>query len=115
MDNLKYEEIKTSKYLLSEKITIAEKKVLFKLRTRMMPVSSNFGDKTRRCQICSIDFDNQQHLIDCFILKSYNKTFLFNDISFEYSDIFTDNILQLKEAAKTFLSALKTREKILNR
>ena len=113
MDNLEYEEIKTSKYLLSEKLTIAEKKVLFKLRTRMIPVSSNFGDKIRRCQICSLDYDNQQHLIECFILKSYNKTLLFNEISFKYNDIFTDNILKLKEAAQTFLLALKTRENIL--
>ena len=110
MDNLQYTEMKTKEYLLSEKFTISEKKLLFQLRTRMAPVSSNFGDKNKVCPACFLSPDDQKHLIDCVVIKCANKAVLFNQASSQYMDIFSENLNKMKEAAKIFSSALKTRK-----
>ena len=112
MENLSYKEIKIKEYLVSEKLTLPEKKVLFKLRTNMAPVSSNFGDKNKTCPACFIACDNQQHLIECVVIKCLNKTVLYNQASVEYMDIFSEDLSKLKEAAKIFAAALKTRQSI---
>ena len=48
MSNLKYSELKIQDYLKSEKLSTKEKLLLFQLRTRMIPVSHNFGNKSNQ-------------------------------------------------------------------
>ena len=110
MENLSYEEIKIKGYLVSEKLTLQEKKILFQLRTNMAPVGSNFGDKNKTCPACFIASDNQEHLIECVAIKCLNKTVLYNQASAQYMDIFSEDVSKLKEVAKIFSAALKTRQ-----
>ena len=114
MENLNYDELKTCEYLLSKEFNITEKKLLFKLRTRMIAVAANFGNKSKLCSLCLLDSDNQEHLVSCFMIKGSSKTLLFNESSFKYRDIFSSDINRLKEATKIFYSALKTRDIILD-
>ena len=79
----------------------------------MIPVAANFGDKTKPCPLCLIDLDEQQHLMSCFVINGSSKAVLFRKSVIEYSDIFLRDTKRLKEIAKIFYSALKTRQ-ILN-
>ena len=80
----------------------------------MAPVSSNFGDKNKMCPACFLNPDDQPHLIDCVVIKCLNKTVRFNQSSVQYMDIFSGRVDKMKEAAKLFGSALKTRKVVLD-
>ena len=110
MENLTYNELKISEYLVSKDLNSMEKKLLFKLRTRMIPVAANFGDKYRPCPACLLEPDDQQHLISCFMICGSSKAVLFRDSTVEYNDMFLRDTQKLKEVAKIFYAALKTRE-----
>ena len=76
----------------------------------MIPVAANFGEKSKLFLLCFIDLDDQQHLISCFVINGSSKAVLFRESVVEYSDIFLRDSKRLKEIAKIFYSALKTRQ-----
>ena len=53
LKKLKYEKLEMQSYLKSQKISLKKKKILFKARTRMLNVKSNFGDKSS-CPLCKL-------------------------------------------------------------
>ena len=53
----------------------------------MVNVGHNFGQKNQ-CKICSVGNDDQEHLLQCFMLKISNSDLLQN---LNYSDIFNDD------------------------
>ena len=80
----------------------------------MTPVAANFRNKYKLCTLCNLEFDNQPHLISCFMIRGYSKTLLFNESEVNYEAIFSDDITRQKEITKVFYSALKTRDLVLN-
>ena len=68
LDTNKYNKLELQTYLSSGDINLRRKQMLFKLRTRMMPTSENFG-LDRNCKICTIELDTTDHVFSCFFLK----------------------------------------------
>ena len=95
-------------YLTSHKLSIKEKQILFKLRTRMIDVKANYPSMYKQelfCSLCeSKSIENQQHLLDCPSLKINSCT------QIQYSDMFSENIEKQIEAAKHWNNVLKIRE-----
>ena len=93
------------KYLSSEKLSTAEKQTLFKLKTRMVEVKSNFkthDDEQVTCSFCPEE-DTQAHLLSC------KEVTMGIDISnVEYEDIFKD-IDKQEAIARVFNKILKQR------
>ena len=93
------------KYLSSEKLSTAEKQTLFKLKTRMVEVKSNFKthhDEQVTCSFCPEE-DTQAHLLSC------KEVTMGIDISnVEYEDIFKD-IDKQEAIARVFNKILKQR------
>ena len=88
MDNLLYTELKIQDYLVSEDISVKQKRILFQFRTRM----SNFAENYRGpnppvpCKICCMHVDSQNHAVNCVeTMKNVKETG-------KYDDIFTTNI-----------------------
>ena len=97
-------------YLKSEILSLNDKKLLFKLRSRMVSVSNNFG-RDDLCKFCSIEISSQEHLLDCVFLKGGNSNTLFNPI--QHDDIYSNNIKTMKNAANIFKEALRRSEIII--
>ena len=107
---LKYSELKIQGYLKSENLSTKEKQLIFPLRTRMIPVSHNFGNKTKQCPLCLMGPDSQQHILECFIIRGSNKNIIFNTEAPQYNDIFSKDETKLKQISKIFSLALRTKE-----
>ena len=97
-------------YLKNDDIYNRTKKFLFRLRTRMVNVGHNFGQKYN-CKICSIGKDDQENLLQCLILKLRNPALL-QDIN--YDDIFNDNLQKQAKIGKIMEKSFRIREEILS-
>ena len=83
---------------------------MFKLRTQMFPVRYNFKNKFGNnlgCDLCKSDVDNQEHLLNCLVLKNRIPELKKNK-KVKYSDIFGE----VARAAKLFCKISKERQKI---
>ena len=58
LDNLKFNKIKCANYLTDPRISKREAKLLFKLRTRMYSVKSNFKNMYKLNLICDLSLYN---------------------------------------------------------
>ena len=114
LKNLKYKKLEMQGYLKSQKISLKKKKILFKARTRMLNVKSNFGDKSQ-CPLCNMKEDNQSHLLDCTIIKLECPDLFENKENCLYEDIFGTNIDKMNNVANLLIQAMRTREKFLKR
>ena len=67
MDNLIFTELKIQEYLVSESITLEEKRSIFQYRTRMAKFSENYRgkDPPKPCQVCLLHVDSQSHAVRC--------------------------------------------------
>ena len=77
----------------------------------MFPVRNNFKNtfgNNLYCDLCKSDLDNQEHLLNCLVLKN-RITELNRNKKVKYSDIFgTDD--EIVRAAKLFYKISKERE-----
>lgn len=106
---LQYSDLILQPYLTSDTINLRLKKLLFKLRTRMVPVGWNFGQKVI-CQVCQLpdSEDSQQHvLVNCDKTKSETIK------ESEYDDLFTERVERLSEIVKEFDVSLRNRAELL--
>ena len=96
---------KLEKYLSSEKLSTAEKQTLFKLKTRMVEVKSNFKTKHDEQVTCSFcpEEDTQPHLLSC-----KEVTVGIDTSNVEYDDIFKD-INKQEAIAKVYNKILNQR------
>ena len=60
LENNSYCKLEMQNYLKDKIITIRQKKLLFRLRTRMVKVGYNFGRKIL-CPLCGIHSDDKKH------------------------------------------------------
>ena len=59
---------KMQDYLLTEKLSLSEKRLLFSLRIRMLEVKNNFKSKygeNLKCSLCENHQEDQEHLLIC--------------------------------------------------
>ena len=109
---LKYEKLEMQEYLKCQKLSLKKKQILFKTRTRMLNVKSNFGDKSA-CPLCTLKEDNQSHLLECLVIKLNSPQVIENIDNCVYDDIYSTNISKLKNVANIIYEAVRTREKLL--
>ena len=112
MKQLTYKKLEMQEYIKSNKMSFKNKKILFKLRTRMIPVGYNFGRKVK-CPLCHVGPDNQEHLLSCIIIKISCPEIMKNSNS-KYSDIFSENIQKMDKVASLIEKALRKRDEIIN-
>ena len=88
MKDLKYESIKIQKYFTRSDLSIEQKKLLFKFRTRMSDFGENYraGREKVICPLCESHVDNQELSFICPDIK--NKVV----ISGKISDIYMEDI-----------------------
>ena len=112
---LKFEKIKRTDYLSDDRLTVAETKLLFSLRSRMFPVINNFRDNNTGenldCRLCRNALEDQKHLMQCQVLKSAIPELNSNSI-IKYEHIFGTQDEKVN-AAKLLLKIVREREKLL--
>ena len=102
---------KIQKYLTTDKMSQNTKRVLFRARTRMLNVQSNYGKHTP-CPLCKMEEDSQQHLLECLIIKINNPDIL-NNVNSIYEDIYSNNIDKQNNITKLIEMAINSRKIIL--
>ena len=69
MSNLNYSDLQLQTYLSENSISTRHKKLLFKLRTRMLRVGHNYGNKCPCPMTGCSEPDQQQHVAQCDIIQ----------------------------------------------
>ena len=107
MDNLIFTELKIQDYLVSENISVVQKRNIFHFRTRMANFSENFRgqDPPKPCQVCRSHVDCQEHSVNCAeTMKNVNKKGKYDEIF--SSSISSDTAIMLEQI-------LRNRENLL--
>ena len=104
--------VKRQEYLRENRLTKDDCQLLFKLRTKMLDVKSNFSNLYENdlvCRTCNkLDsVEDEDHLLKCESLKSEN---LNPDVKFNF--VYLDLTKQV-QAAKTYKAILRKREVLL--
>ena len=94
--NVCNEKFEMNQYFSSSILSTDQKKILFQLRSKMLPLKSNYHNmyKDDFCPLCvtirqEYFTDNQEHLLNC---KVVNETAEVTEIEVDYNDIFSENI-----------------------
>ena len=107
---LKHETFGMQKYLRNNnmKISIEEKQMIFKLRSKVTNVKMNFKGmhEDLKCKICNEENETQKHLLECKILNENEKQVL------EYEKIENGNIIDMVQIVRKFRKNLFIRDKI---
>ena len=97
---------RTENYSISSNISTEEKQTLFKFRTRMVDVKSNFKSQygnNLTCYFCSSE-DTQLHILSCKEVAGD-----INMSGAQYDDIFSDLLIKQEKIAKILNKILKQR------
>ena len=88
MDNVIYTELNIQTYLMSEELSVEQKRIIFHFRTRMANFAENFRGQNPSipCKICLMHVDSQEHGVNCTVTKKSLKK------AGKYEEIFTNNI-----------------------
>ena len=108
-----YSKFELQPYLKSNLLNSNEKFLLFKLRSRMTPVKSNFKSMfvDINCMLCGSDVPQSDlHLLECSKIIENCPT-LNEDNETEYLDIFS-NLEQQIRATKVYSAIFETKEKL---
>ena len=109
--NIKHKQIKMQKYLKSNGLKMNQEEVqtIFKLRSRMTNVKTNFRGKydNFECELCNEEDENQKHMLEC---KEIMKKIKVEVKIPEYDELFKGNVRKQLEIAKAFLENMKIKE-----
>ena len=89
MNNLVYTELKIQAYLLSEELTLDQKRNIFLCRTRMADFHENYkasSDIITPCSVCKLHTDSLSHAVNC------HETLKLINTRGNLLEIYTDNI-----------------------
>ena len=111
ISNIKYSEFKMQEYFNCSDITKNTKLFTFKLRTRMIQVGGNFGQK-EVCPVCKTGFNDQRHLLECSTLKL--KIPELTQVGFNYDDIYEEDPALITNISQLVHKTFKKREIILD-
>ena len=93
-------------------IRLEEAQEIFKMRSRMSEVKTNFKGKYEdfECKVCDTkEYETQQHILECKIL---NKTKARNNVPPDYEELFSRNVEKQKIIAKYFMENIKIKKKL---
>ena len=99
-------------YLAPKGLSLKQAKLLFQLRTQMLDVRTNFGNKYDDvlCPLCKEKPDTQQHVLECSVL--IQNTNLLTVSTAVYSDIFDSDIQKLRTVTWLFEFFCKKRNQL---
>ena len=107
---LKQKKLEQKKYLSDERFSKNDAQLLFTLRSRMLPVKSNFKklhNNNLQCQTCDKSLiEDENHILICENLKNEES------VKIKFEEDFGPVDLQLN-AAKVFKNVLRKRDSIL--
>ena len=114
LDNLEYEGFTMQDYLKSKELDINQIRSLFKYRTRMAKVATNFSHSyvDLSCPLCKSSSDTQEHLLSCSTLKNEVPELKLN-LENSYKHIFGNNIKKMKKTITLLDLAMKKREELI--
>ena len=106
--------LKRKAYLSENILSKSDAQLLFKLRTKMLDVKTNFGEMYNRdltCRTCKVvnSIENEDHIIKCEALRSEVQR---EDEEVSFSYVFMD-IEKQKKAIEVFKAILRKREVLL--
>ena len=112
--NLKHTKLQMQSYLKSSKLKIKteEARTIFKLRSRMADVKTNYKGKYKsfECDLCKEGEENQEHLMKCKEILRNKKN---DETKLEYEKMFEFNTRNQLAIAKQFDAHTKIRNRLL--
>ena len=112
LQKIKYTKLETQDYLLSNKLSIRQKKIIFKARTGMLNVGYNFGQHIK-CFMCKLEDDNESHLFKCIMLKmSCPEIIEHSKLSFNL--VFSQDMTQVANISNILIKVMRSREVFKN-
>ena len=109
LENIDYKDLQLQNYLKAKNVYYKKQSLLFKLRTRMINVNSNYG-KTTVCPLCLKSIDNQKHLI-----QSCEKLLIKDEAQIVYEDIFSNDIIKSIKIAELAHEKIQKRNNLLDK
>ena len=117
---VKYRKLEIQRYLISDKITVKEAKLLFKIRTEMIDVRENYknkyvkkqndaksNEKALLCQLCKNHADSAENVFKCSALNDRDED---KNI---FKNLFSDNMDGVSSTIKEFSSLWRKRQQLL--
>ena len=94
----------------------------YKKRVKKMHLSTcselnvkwNFGDKSM-CPLCNVKEDQQEHLLECILIKVRCPKLMENRNQCKYSDIYSSDIKKENNVSELLLEATRSREIYLSK
>ena len=102
-NKLHYAKLDIQNYLISDKLTTHEAKLLFKIRTNMLDFRVNFKSKYGKgqitdeyllCPICKNHVDNEENIFICSELRNVSNA--------KFNDIFSNDMNLVAKTIKQF-------------
>ena len=115
--NIQYSEHKIQNYLLSEKLSVQQRKLLTHLRCKMTKVRANYTKmyESIYCQLCLLKRgsfeDSQEHIVLCKSLSEEGEI----DTGTDYFDIFSEETNKQEKITILIEEKLKKREQMLKK
>ena len=111
MSRLEYKTLNIQPYLLSNKMNLRRKGIMFKLRTRMISTPENFGRRVQ-CKICGLEDDTTSHIFSCLFLKlEVPDVMSYSQITVD--DAYKEDVEKMGLLAQIFEKLWRKREEIL--
>ena len=92
------------------KITIEERRLIFKLRSEVTNIKMNSKGmfENFQCEVCNEEDETQEHILKCKMLNKEEKEIV------DYSKIKNENIIEMINIARKFKNNLEIREQYIN-
>ena len=108
---IKHERLEMQNYLKPNelKIKLEEAQEIFKMRSRVSDVKTNFKGKYENfeCEICKDEYETQQHIIEC---KEINKNRKEEKILPKYKELYKRNVKNQVSIVRHFLENMKMKK-----
>ena len=115
VNKIQHNKLEMQRYLKPNNLKIRkeEAQTIFKLRSRVTDVKTNYKGKydTFECDVCKVEEESQEHVLNC---KEILKTRKDDEKTPEYKNVFKGNTSLQLEVAKYFDENMRRRKKMLN-
>jgi hypothetical protein len=106
-----HQESSMKEYLTTDQLTVAQKQLLFKLRSRVTPNKSNYKNKYKNDMSCTLCKDNQtEENVSHLLCRPFLTQLVTDIVTIQCQDIF-GNLEQQVKAVKNFEKIFKIYDK----
>ena len=113
MKNLQYNKLEMQEYLATDKLNSQQKKIIYKIRTRMIETPDSYG-RNELCKLCHLSRDEISHVLDCVIIKLACPMVLNQNETVKVEDAYQSGDMEkVKKLAIVFTKAWRVRQSLL--